>query len=43
MINKKKTLKKNPKVLHSDIHTDRPSDEAGPRVAFAPKKTLKII
>ena len=25
------------KVLHTDIHTDRPSDEAGPRGAFAPK------
>ena len=28
------------KVLHTDIHTDRPSDEAGPRGAFAPNNVL---
>ena len=25
-------------MLQTDRHTDRPSDEAGPRGAFAPKK-----
>ena len=39
MILKKKTLKRGrgAKVLHTYRQTYRPSDEAGPRGAFAPK------
>ena len=44
---KKKKIKKNPSNRGGELkcnrhkgnrHTDRPSDEAGPRGAFAPKK-----
>ena len=31
------------RYIHSDIHTDRPSDEAGPRGVFAPKKIKSIL
>ena len=30
-------------MLHTDIHTDRPSDEAGPRGAFAPNNLILTL
>ena len=43
MILNKKTLKKNVGGLKYYRHTDIPSDEAGPRGAFAPKNQIEKL